>query len=470
MASLYNFQKAVTLKTANFKFPSYGDCEAKPVLDDLFRLVSPDLFNTEYIDARSAAHLVATALGTYRKALAHPKWSTSPILSRLLERGGRLNLVCAALFDLVCNAEYVHGRVTNRSWIYCNRHRDGATSDVYAYYSFLKQCPKCCQDRGLDPRISGAQHKPTSHHIGEITTVATAYFLKLLAMSGARPLEVGIVSKQSHNVDALGWRDDLVVLFEIKASPLVTYPLRVKLAEAFTESSDEGPVEIKQHKLIDVEFKSHDVSLYLANTDTDIPLGPASSKEWPYPQITQFMSNSDGLLAYMEAWGEIFLGYSVPKVARAGRDIVMGYLANGWGDEIDSNKTKAGLGRTDDIKKGTYQLLKFGAYYRDGSPNLEIRGALTANLDPLFMYKAYMEKLIDARWAPAAKFRTSPAAPEYKEILERDLFYIYDAVLAFNRPIVNDPLLSGCFDFDAFEKALVNGELNDLLQSWKTAK
>ncbi len=36
----------------------------------------------------------------------------------------RINLVCAALFDLVCNAEYIHGRVTNRSWIYCNRCRD----------------------------------------------------------------------------------------------------------------------------------------------------------------------------------------------------------------------------------------------------------------------------------------------------------------------------------------------------------
>jgi hypothetical protein len=451
------------------KFPVYGACEAKADLDDLFRLVSPDLFDTEYIDARSAAKLVAAGLEAYRSSIDDPRWNSDPVLAELHSRGRRINLVCAALFDLVCNSEYLHGRITNRSWIYCHREPDKSTTDIYAYYSFLKQCPRCCQDRGLDPRISGAQHKPTSHHIGEITAVATALILALLAKSAAKPLEVGVISKQSHNVDALAWREDLLVLFEIKASPLVTYPVRVKLAQPFTEPGVEGPEEIKQHRLVDIEFNAHELSLYLANADVDIPLGRPSTKDWPYRPITDFISRPGGLLAYMSAWGEVFLGYSVPKVERTGREIVMGYLANGWGDEIDSNKTKAGLGRTDDIKKGTYQLLKFGAYYRDGSPNLPIRGALAANLDPLFMYREYLEKLIDARWAPASKFRTSQSSPEYKEILERDLFYIYDAVLAFNRPFVNDPVLAGCFDFAAFESALLGGLLDELLSAWKAA-
>jgi hypothetical protein len=168
----------------------------------------------------------------------------------------------------------------------------------------------------------------------------------------------------------------------------------------------------------------------------------------------------------MEAWGEVFLGYSVPKTQRTGREVAMGYLANGWGDYIDSNKTKAGLGRTDDIKKGTYQLLKFGAYYRDGSPNLPIRGALTANLDPLFLYAQYLEKLVDARWAPSSKFAASETKPDHKEILEADLYYLYDAVLAFNRPTVNDPTMSGCFDFDCFNVALLDGRLDSLLATW----
>jgi hypothetical protein len=448
-------------------FPIYGDCPAKADLDDLFRLVSPDLFKTDYIDARSAAALVATGLQTFRICKDDVRWNDNKILYQLNQHGRRLNMVAAALFDLVCNAEYVHGRVTNRSWIYCNRDRGTEESIIHAYYCFLKQCPKCCQDRGLDPRISGAQHKPTSHHIGEITTVATVLFLALLGKSADKPLDIGVISKQSHNVDAIAWRDDLLVLFEIKASPLITYPIRLSFEAPFTEDGSEGPEEIGQHKLIDVDYRQHDMALYLANTDKEIPLGRPSSPQWPYPEIASYLSTPDGLLTYMEAWGEVFLGYSIPKTERTGRDVVLAYLANGWGDEIDSNKTKGGLGRTDDIKKGTYQLLKFAAYYRDGSPELAIRSALTANLDPLFLYKAYLEKLIDGRWAPSKKFRTSGTRPEYQEILEKDLFFLYDAVLAFNMPVVNDPLLQGCFDFPPFEAALFSGKLDPILEDWR---
>jgi hypothetical protein len=301
---------------------------------------------------------------------------------------------------------------------------------------------------------------------GSITTAATTIFLSLLARSASPKLDVGIISKQSHDVDALAWREDLLVLFEIKASPLVTYPVRANLFKPLTEAGPDGPVEIGQHKLVDVDFEARKLSLYLANKNIDVPLGRPNNRAWPYPELTKFIGSPDGLLNYLESWSEIFLGYSVPKTARAGRDVILGYLANGWGDEIDSNKTKAGLGRTDDIKKGTYQLLKFGAYYRDGCPDIKIRGALAANLDPLFMYADYLEKLIDARWAPASKFRRVSANPDYQEILERDLFYIYDAVLAFNRPVVNDRDLRGCFDFGLMEKALVAGRLDSLLDSW----
>jgi hypothetical protein len=175
---------------------------------------------------------------------------------------------------------------------------------------------------------------------------------------------------------------------------------------------------------------------------------------WPYLPISRFIATPDGLLDYLEAWGEIFAAYSVPKTQRRGRQISLGYLANGWGDEIDSNKTKAGLGRTDDIKKGTYQLLKFAAYYRDGSPNLPIRGALVSNLDPVFMFDEYMSKLVDARWAPARKFRPGRVLG-VTEIDEADLYYIYDTVIAFNRPIYNDSLSASLFNFQNVEAALL---------------
>ena len=448
-------------------FPAYKPCEAERRIDDLVRLLNPSIFRTQYMDARAGGRLVAVGLRSFAASLTSARWAESPILASVALPEARMNLVSAALFDLVCNAEYIHGRVTNTNWIYCNRHRppQPAPHAPYAYFSFLKQCPMCCQDRGLESRLTGAQHKPSSHHIGEITTTAIAYFLALMGAANPRPLSVGTISKQSHDVDAMAWREDVLVLFEIKASPLVTYPLRAALDHPYLVDGEDGPVELSQHKLINVDFQSRDLKLFLANVGVDIPLGRPEGAGWPYEPITNYIANADGLLDYLEAWAEIFQAYSIPKTARRGRDIALGYLANGWGDEIDSNKTKAGLGRTDDIKKGTYQLLKFGAYYRNVSPILPIRGALVANLDPLFMFDAYMRKLADARWAPASQFRPS-VREGVTEIDEADLYYIYDTVIAFNRPIYNDPLSRSLFNFQDMEAALLNGGLDSLLDDW----
>ncbi len=448
-------------------FPDYGEGPAKPALDNLVRLLNAGLFDTQYIDAKSAVSLLAAGMQAYRQSVNDQRWKTSLILSRIADATIRINLVCAALFDLLCNAEYLHGRVTNRSWIYCNRERSSTQPTPYAYYSFLKQCPKCCQDLGLDPRLSGAQHKPSSHHIGEITTTAMALLLTLVCKCSPKPLEIGIIGKQNHDVDTIGWASDLLLLFEVKASPLVTYPLRTKLIAPYTEDTDVGPRELSQHKLIDVDYQAYELTLYLANLDFDIPLGVANTSTWPYPQMRNFIRNPQGFLTYFEAWSEIFLAYCVPKPVRQGREIVLGYLANGWGDEIDSNKTKAGLGRTDDIKKGTYQLLKFGAYYRNGSPQLPIRAALLTNLDPLFLRADYLEKLLDVRWASAQKFSQVPERPDHQQILDQDLFYLYDALLAFNRPVINDPLLTQCFDFASLDAGLAAGSLDALLSEWE---
>ena len=447
-------------------FPRYKPCEAEAKIDDLVRLLNPTIFRTQYMDAKSGGGLVATGLRSFVSCLSSPRWNTSATLATVAEPQARMNLVCAALFDLVCNAEYIHGRVTNVRWIYCNRHRqESSAPEPYAYFSFLKQCPACCQDRGLEARLAGAQHKPSSHHIGEITTTAIAYFLALMGASNAQPLSVSTITKQSHDVDALAWREDMLCLFEIKASPLVTYPLRAALSHVFTIDGEDGPIEAAQHKLIDVDFQRMPMSLFLANTGVDIPLGVPEEANWPYLPITQFIATADGLLDYLEAWSEIFQGYSVPKTRRVGRQVILGYLANGWGDEIDSNKTKAGLGRTDDIKKGTYQLLKFGAYYRDGSPHVPIRGALVSNLDPVFMFDAYMSKLVDARWAPQSHFRPT-ADPAVTEIDEKDLFHVYETVIAFNKPIYNDPISADLFNFQDMERALLSGALDDILARW----
>ena len=447
-------------------FPIYGNYSAKRKLDDLRRLLQTDLFRTQYMDGGAAARLIATALRSYHGCLGSPLWTEDPFLADLKSQPYRLNLVFAAIFDLVCNIEYLHNRVASTKWIYCHRDRNDLSSISVGYYSFLKQCPQCCLDLGLDTRIAGAQHKPSSHHIGEITTVVTALLLQVVAYAAPKPLRVATVAKQSHDIDAVAFREDLLVLLEIKASPMVTFPLRAVLPRPFTRDTEGTLLEIDQHELITLDFSAYPLSLYLPHTGISIPLPYTASSSWPYDPVEAWVSTPDNFLAFLSSWLQIYNAYKTPKTSRRGRDIVLAYLANGWGDEIDSNKTKPGLGRTDDIKKGTYQLLKFGAYYRAESPDLPIRSALVANLDPVFMFEEYIAKLLDVRWSKEQHFRKVKDAPGYRIISEEALFYLYEAILAFNRPIINDAILSECFDFARTDDALIDGRLDGLLATW----
>ena len=121
------------------------------------------------------------------------------------------------------------------------------------------------------------------------------------------------------------------------------------------------------------------------------------------------------------------------------------------------------MGRTDDIKKGTYQLLKFGAYYADDKADLPVRGALAANLDPLFLRGDYFDQLADIRWGKGPAFEQDGT---HWRIADRNLHHLYNAVFAFNEPMVNDKMLVGIFDIALAEQALISGKLNKLLADW----
>jgi hypothetical protein len=449
-------------------FPVYGNDESKRKLDNLKRLIQWDIFSTHYINTHASAALIKAALTSYRESLSTPeRWDQYPNLAQIKSSDMRLNLVFSFLFDLACNAEYLHGRLTSSNWIYCSAHSTSEKPSHEAYFSFLKQCPACCLTKGLESRLAGAQHKPSSHHIGEITTTIITLLLSLVAKSNSKELHVRPISKQSHDVDAVAFRDDLLVLFEIKASPMLTCPVKADLAGAMLTDSENGPIPIKEHSLINIDFNQYPLNLYIPNADLSIPLGHATETNWPYPALNTWIHSSDNFLKIFSAWIEIYNAYSTPKTRRVGRSISLAYLANGWGDEIDSNKTKPGLGRTDDIKKGTYQLLKYGAYYRDGAGTLPVRSALVANLDPLFMYEEYISRLYDVRWAKQRHFERSEEDNSVLKIKEDNLFFLYEGILAFNDPRINDPLLRECFNFKRTDEALLQGNLDILMNSWE---
>ena len=443
-------------------FPDYSALSTRVRIADLVRLAEVDLTKNEYVYGRGIAKLLSAMLKGY-VAASECDWNSDPFTKKALDESQLFGLFLAAIFDLATNIEYAHKRLVNSKWIYCRREEDETST---AFYSFLKQCPRCCLDIGLEGRLSGAQHKPPSHHIGEITTTVIALLLKLIAQGNQSRLSIATITKQSHDVDAIGYCDDFVALFEIKASPMVTYPYRYPLSAPLFQQEGDDVREYRQHQLIDVLPDMSAIGLFLPHRQTTIPLDrlPADV-HWPYEAAQRAFTDPSWVQTYFSAWLELFYAYSVPKTLRNLDEQKLSYLVNGWGDEIDSNKTKPGLGRTDDIKKGTYQLIKFGAYFNDENARLKVRGVLVGNLDPLFLRASYFDGLKNIRWGQDARFRDEGA---YYRIEKRYLHYLYSAVITFNEPIVNDTMMANSFDLSVAENALKTGMLDDLLDEWAT--
>ena len=444
-------------------FPDYSDSRASGKISELQRLMDVTLMGSQYIKAKQAARLMATIIRSYRASAGDPAWSSDAPLAQSVKEGKRFNLVCTAAFDLVSNIEYLHGRLVSKNWIYC--HRDDQPNPR-VYYSFLKQCPRCCLDRGLGPRIEKAQHKPSSHHIGEITSTISSLVLQLLGAANTDPLTVALITKQSHDADAIAFNSDTLVLFETKASSLATFPVMFEMAEPMYEEGINGDrVEYEQHRLVDGPPAGVPLELFIPHRDLRIPLGASNGENWPYEAAVTWFSEPQNFLRFHSAWLELYYAYRVPKTKRTGRLVVLAYLVNGWGDEIDSNKTKPGLGRTDDLKKGTYQLIKFGAYYRDVDAKLRVRAALVANVDPLFLKAEYIDGVKDIRWGQDADFIASDDKMLFT-IDARNLHFLYEGIIAFNDPLINDPLLGELFDFGKTDDALFAGGLDELLNQW----
>jgi hypothetical protein len=475
-------------------------------LKKLFELATTDVAFSQYFDGNAAKVLIAEMVSSFRNSLQSERWNEDPILREVAKRGEQLGLFLSCAFDVVSNAEYCHGskpvekakkgkakgasagasrggRLTNSNWIYCSSEKAGIAASFPArvFYSFLKQCPHCSFYHGLESRLSGAQHKPSSHHIGEITTSLMAMLLQVLIEGAAQSLSVAVIDDQNHDVDAMLFSDEMCVLLETKASSLVTFPIGCDLPMPLQREVDGEVVEYDQHSLVDFLFADKDLYLYVPHAPEGkdrIPLGMVDGENWPYPPLVAHFSDPDRLLDFLSSWIELYRAFAVPKTERTGRNVKLGYLTNGWGDEIDSNKTKPGLGRTDDLKKGTYQMLKYGAYYKEEAGPSVLFSALLANMDPVNFWKEYLSKLIDVRWTRQGNLHDISAVSDAAGISgigdkvwavgDEHLFYLYESIVAFNHIRVNEPRLVELFSLDVAFGRLEGGKLDSLLASWRS--
>lgn len=335
-----------------------------------------------------------------------------------------------------------------------------------AYFSFLRACPRCSYQWGhippvpnrpvtgnFSPKFVVTGNKPGSGPLGDITSGLMAMLIQMMLRATGSGFDARLVTKQNHPVDLVLASPDLLALCETKASPLVSYPVCTPLNDRVADHTSG----------ISVDALNSELALYIPHRDWEIPLGRPSAEAWPFSALcTKLEEDPTIAVRLVSAWYQLFLAYQVPKRRRNRTTQHLSLLTNGWGDNTDSNKTKAGLGRSDDMKKGTYQMLHFGSLFKDRCEKRAIHVALLANMDPVNMYAEYLEPLQDALWT------TVPGEIRDGRLMlpAQRVHRLYDAIVTFNRMHPVEGPLPDALDLRKFWAAIGTSDGLSRVEVW----
>lgn len=263
-------------------------------------------------------------------------------------------------------------------------------------------------------------------------------------------------------------RENIVLLSEIKAAPLVTLALVVK-SEQLTDAIDGEAVAVTTHTRSDNSFlHSSEIYLFLPTKKSEddsyrlVSLGTKLSqtdKTWAYKGIGQALqSDTTFFHEYLDFWIEAFDAYKEGNRTSSNvfwftnacgqpyprpeqwpqRRLGMGY------ESVSDGKTSVGMDRTDDIKKGIYQVLKIGAESKPNQHVFAVRTALISNIHAVRHYHEYLVSLEDIVWT----LDTSRKAQKVEDLPpETDVYNLFDGIISFTESHFRDEWLEKNFRF-----------------------
>ena len=369
---------------------------------------------------------------------------------------GYLGESLAALFDLAVTALYLES-VPNTGWVYCS------SKPAVLVYPFVNACPRCSLHGRFHFVKSG---KPTSANIGKATSRILSAFLDCQAKSSNGGYEVRALTGNRDAADAVLVGPEGICLFEIKASPLISFPLEAGTEELTALDRELGElVAVTDHSRLTVQYG---VDAYLIiNESLRIPVGSSVSfkSKDHYEHLLAWLRDGENLENYVAAWRETFAGY-----ANDGARGATYWLTNGCGvpsprpadwpvrrtgsgpETISDGKTSVGLDRTDDLKKGIYQVLKMSTHLKEFFPSQDhkVYVALVTNIHAVKHHDEYLTELEDLVWTLDGPVRSYVLRrdPEETVIATDHLYNLFDAIISFTRPYFRDDFLRGIYEFD----------------------
>lgn len=391
---------------------------------------------------RWQVQLVDAVMGA---ALAHAKANKQPF--------GRC---FAAAFDLVVAAHF-YGNVANKGWLYC-----GPKSPVLLY-PYTNTCPRCAINNEFHFHKA---NKPRSGNIGSVTSAYLCLCYKWFFLHSNFPeLEI-MVGKEPVDILLLDREQKACLLAEIKASPLVIFPLAAQ-SEKLTEESESGRRKTDSHEEVTIpKIAGIDLHILLPSTGTTstlVKLGQrANDKDahWAAQAIIGLCKTNSFFDAFFKAWSDAFSKYS-EEATRNGSFWLTNSCgspnpmpdswpkrSNGSGYEtISDNKTSVGMDRTDDIKKGTYQVLKIGSVARfPKQTNWRISVGLVSNIHAVQHYSDYLASISDVMWTKTGNKivkRAGDLPPD------TDIANLFDGIISFTSSTIRDEWLKRIFLFES---------------------
>jgi hypothetical protein len=371
-----------------------------------------------------------------------------------------VNYALAAAFDLFVAAEY-YKNIAHKGWYYCPQ------GDAFLFYPYTNVCPRCILQGNFHFEEA---NKPGSGSIGQATSRLLGVFLlelfarekrDLLVYRGVEPIDMIIYDPSTGTV----------LLAEIKAAPLQTLALAVA-SDKLTEAREDGEiVSITTHTPSDnTTLSSSELYMCLPILhDSSTPyklisLGSTNridDKSWAYRRIEQALDNNDSIFStYLTFWEEAFNVYKPGNTQRSN----VYWLTNGCGqpnprpkdwpsrrrgtgyESVSDGKTSVGMDRTDDIKKGIYQVLKVGAESKPQSKrsHFTVKTALISNIHAVRHYEEYLTSLEDIVWT----IDSSGQARKVGDLSpDTEVHNLFDGIISFTESHIRDHWLEQIFHF-----------------------
>ncbi len=222
------------------------ECGIRNELLKVYRLSSPSAHADQDFTA-----LTTTLIETLSVLVSNGHIANSADLGKAL----------AAIFDLCVSLEYAK-YVTDTDWLYCPT--SDANYEPVLFYPYMKTCPRCASQQKLAwTGPGGKAHKPGSDKIGSIAAKTIGSMLSSLSHRTHSGWLVLQTTRQVYDIDLLIYNKSFLTLCEIKASPLIAYPLAVTLKREMRRQGENDEQEIiGSHKDSDLPISNVD-RLYL---------------------------------------------------------------------------------------------------------------------------------------------------------------------------------------------------------------